>query len=257
MAAEDGRVRSFLQLLWAPEQRPARGPKPGLRRNQIVDAAIGIADREGLEALTMRRVASEIGSPVMSLYRHVPGKDELIELMLDAALGDPPATDAKAGWRVQLTRWARACLARYRRHPWLPEAVVSRPPIGPNRLGWFDIALQAASGLGLAPRERVAVVLAVDSYVRGAAQVLASLERPASRTGISTAEWNAIYAQALEQVVTLERHPSLARLIAAGAFERSERRPDHFEFGLRRLLDGVELGKPKRRTPRRPRGGRA
>jgi hypothetical protein len=158
---------------------------------------------------------------------------------------------------VQLTRWARANAAVLQLHPWLLEAVVSRAPIGPNRLRWFDTGLQAVSALGLSARDTVATVLLVDSYVRGAAQVSVGLTRANARTGMTQAEWRAIYAGILEQVVTAERYPALAAVAAAGALGRSDAAAEHFEYGLVRVLDGIEARAPAGRTRARgPRGGK-
>jgi AcrR family transcriptional regulator len=258
MAAEQGKVVArWLKLLWPGQLPPARGPKPSLSVGEIVRAGIEIADRDGLAALSMRGVAEALGFSVMSLYRHVPGKEELIEVMLDTALGEPPAPDPQASWRVQLTRWARANAAVLQLHPWLLEAVVSRAPIGPNRLRWFDTGLQAVSALGLSARDTVATVLLVDSYVRGAAQVSVGLTRANARTGMTQAEWRAIYAGILEQVVTAERYPALAAVAAAGALGRSDAAAEHFEYGLVRVLDGIEARAPAGRTRARgPRGGK-
>jgi len=201
----------------------------------------------------MRGVAEQLGVAVMSLYRHVPGKDELVELMLDTALGDPPAPDPRATWRTQLIRWARANLDLYRRHPWLLEAVVSRPPIGPNRLSWFDAALQAVAALGIGTRQRVSVVVLVDSYVRGAAQLAVSVHRPAKGARIAAAEWATLYSRVLRRVVTEQSYPALAKLVTAGFFDKPDPRTDDFEFGLRRVLDGIEARKPKARGRARAR----
>jgi AcrR family transcriptional regulator len=257
MASEEGRVRRWLELLWPGEATTARGPKPALSIGEIVRTSIELADRDGLAALSMRGVAERLGFSVMSLYRHVPGKDELIEVMLDTALGDPPVLDGKAGWRAQLTGWARASSEVFHRHPWLIEAVVSRAPIGPNRLRWFDAGLQAVSALGLAARERVAVVLLTDSYVRGAAQVALGVARATARQEMTPAEWGAVYRRVLDRVVTAERYPALAEIVAAGALGRSGAATDDFEFGLVRVLDGIEARAPKKRgrarKPDRPR----
>jgi AcrR family transcriptional regulator len=252
MAEHGQAVARWLKLLWPGERAPSRGPRPSFGVPDIVRAGIDIADRDGLAALSMRGVAEALGVSVMSLYRHVPGKEELVEVMLDTALGQPPPIERTAGWRAQLTRWARANAEVLHRHPWLLEAVVSRAPIGPNRLRWFDAGLQAVSALGLSARETVAVVLMVDSYVRGAAQVSHGLTRARARTRMTPAEWNAVYTGILDQVVTAERFPALAAIAEAGGLGRSDDAIEHFEFGLLRVLDGIEA-----RAPRRARRARA
>jgi AcrR family transcriptional regulator len=255
MAAEDATVRRWLELLWPGEVPPARGPKPVLSLLAIVRCGIESADRDGLAALSMRGVADKLGFSVMSLYRHVPGKEELVEVMLDTALGEPPVLDRVMNWRSQISQWAKASSEILHRHPWLLEAVVSRAPIGPNRLRWFDAGLQALSSLGLSGREKVSLVLLVDSYVRGAAQVSVGVTRATARMGTTQAEWSATYARILHQVATPARYPALAAIVSEGAFDQPSA-IDDFDFGLLRLLDGIEAHTPRRRRPVRNQSGR-
>src|SRR5687768_86463 len=105
-----GDLNRSLELLWGTGEPAARGPKPGLNLPRIVDAAVALADREGLGALSMRRVAAELGVGTMSLYRHVPGKGELLDLMLDKVGGmneDPSTWDSITDWRGALEKLAR------------------------------------------------------------------------------------------------------------------------------------------------------
>jgi AcrR family transcriptional regulator len=229
-----------LELLWGQVPASARVPKPALSLDEIVQAAIGIADRDGLGALSMRLVAEKLGFTTMSLYRYVPGKDDLLEVMRDVALGQPPTPEAGAAWRTELARWARACMAIHHRHPWLLEMEIRRPPFGPNHLRWLDAALHSIEGLELAEDRRVSVILVVDSYVRGAARIQVGMAREEQRTRSTAAELDRIYARILETVVTDERYPTLARAIAAGTFMPSDPPHDEFEFGLERVLDGIE-----------------
>lgn len=226
-----------LELLWGPLKPPARGPKPGLSLEGIVGAAIQLADEEGLEALSMRRVAERLGFTTMSLYRYVPGKDELIDVMLDTALGGPPAPEVGADWRSALARWARANRELYRRHGWLLEVTLRRPPLGPNQLRWLDAALQAIAELGLEPELLLDVVVLVEQYVQGAARIEVGLAAAARRHGITDGDWGPLYAQVFARVVADERFPALSRAITAGAFGHDGR--DSFEFGLQRVLDGI------------------
>jgi AcrR family transcriptional regulator len=105
-------------FLWQERPRPTRGPKPALTLEQIADAAIAIADADGLDAVSMQRVAAEVGYTKMSLYRYLPGKAELVAAMIERALGGPPALRAEDGWRAGLTTWAGALLRAYGGHRW-------------------------------------------------------------------------------------------------------------------------------------------
>lgn len=236
MADEDkGGIGRGVELLWGLAGPPTRGPKPGLSLREIVRAAIELVDREGLAALSMRRVAEQLGFTTMSLYRHVPGKDELIDVMYDTALGDPPAREPGGEWRAELARWARAAFAGHHRHTWLIEVAVRRPPVGPQGLRWFDAALSAVEGLGLPPHEMIAVVMVLEHYVRGAVQVAFGMAETARRD----AEWEPAYWQLLQRVVTPADYPALARIVASGALAGAAEKIDDFEYGLQCVLDGV------------------
>ena len=129
-------------LLWAP-RKPRRGPAPGLSLERIAAAGIALADAEGLAAASMRRVADALGVTPMALYRYLPGKRELMDVMVEAALGEP-APPLEGDGRAQLTAAAHAIRALHRRHPWLHEATLGRPPLGPNAVAAYDRLLAAA-----------------------------------------------------------------------------------------------------------------
>lgn len=229
-----------LELLWGQLQAPSRGPKPALSIDEIARAAIDLADRQGIAALSMRQIAEQLGFTPMSLYRYVPGKDELLEVMRDVALADPPVPSADLEWRAELTRWARAAMARHHEHPWMLEMEIRRPPFGPNHLRWLDAALQIVAGLGLAHEDMLSAILTLDSYTRGAATIEVGMAREQRRRSASATELEQVYARIFETVVTDERYPALAKLVAAGVFDSKEPLRDEFEFGLERVLDGIE-----------------
>ena len=158
----------MLEVLW-------RGPSVmrshGLSRDRIVAAAIELADADGLGALSMARLAERLGSGTMSLYRHITNKDELVTFMLSAAAGPPPPSRDDADWRVALSDWASALWDLYHRHPWILQTVAAGPPADPGQLAWLDAGLAALGGTGLAERDKLAAVMAVLHYVRGAAAI--------------------------------------------------------------------------------------
>lgn len=236
MARKKSRVASLARradLLWAATDRPRRGPKPGLSVDHIVQAAVAIADKDGLRAVTMQRVAQHLGVTTMALYRYVAGKSELVDGMLEAVVGPPPGMDTARDWRTKLEIWARANLAIFQRHPWALHAILTTPPLGPSRLAWFESALTALSGAGMSPAETIATVSLVDDQVRGAAQLELALAM--------TPEFGAGWARAVERAVADDRFPTLTALAAAGAFgSGGDTSWDHFAFGLKRVLDGVE-----------------
>ncbi|MEU5195516.1 TetR/AcrR family transcriptional regulator [Streptomyces scabiei] len=234
------------QLLWDTGPRPSRGPKPGLTLDRIVQAAVRVADTEGLHALSMRRVATELGTGTMSLYRYVPGKGELLDLMLDRVQrpSENPADLGDGGWRSALEALGRATLALYRRHPWLLQVNQSRPVLGPSALDGMEKVLSRIKSMGLTDPELVSAIIAVDSYVVGAARTQLYEQEAEHRTGLTDAEFWQAQAPVLEQLMLSGRYPLLAGL-SEDAFGAEF---DHFEFGLQCVLDGLETLVTRRRA---------
>jgi AcrR family transcriptional regulator len=213
-----------LDLLWAPRRR-RRGPAPALTLKAIARAGIDLADADGLGAVSMRRVAAALGVAPMALYRYVPGKAELLDAMVDHALGDPPPP-ANGDWRAQVTAHAHATRELHRRHAWL--GTIGRPPLGPNAVAAFDALLAALAGAGLPPADTVAAAELIGGYAAGAAAREEAAERNARFWAERPAFWERHY--------TPERFPALTALYEAGAYDDP---PDAFEFGLARILDGI------------------
>jgi AcrR family transcriptional regulator len=249
MTDESGRgdPTRTLELLWGTREPPSRGPKPGLTVEQIVRTAIELADAEGVEALSMRRLAAELGVGTMSLYRYVPGKAELVDLMLDAVHGegDPPGAGV-TGWRALLEHHAREGWAMYQRHPWAVTAY-SRPVLGPNVIDGYEALLAALADSGLAPGDIVNAAELVGHYVGGAARRAAEEAEVARRTGVSDDQWWSARESFWERYFDVERYPTISAMWDSDAFEA---RADAFEFGLQRVLDGIEayLATAARRT---------
>jgi AcrR family transcriptional regulator len=239
-----------MQLLWGTRGAPSRGPKPGLELSRLVGAAVAVADAQGLTALSMRKVAEELGVGTMSLYRYVPGKAELLDLMLDTAYGEMIRLDAEAGtspapggarWREALGQVAHRYRAMYLRHPWILQVAVSRPPLGPNVLDAYDRDLRAVEGSGLTDLEMDAVIALVTGFVQSAARGAVDVALGEQRTGLTDRQWWEAHAPLLEQVFDPERYPVAARVgAAAGEAMQAAYDPQHaFDFGLARILDGI------------------
>jgi AcrR family transcriptional regulator len=237
-------VRS-LALLWRASEKPSRGGSLGV--DAIVRTAIAVADAEGLGALSMRRVALELGVGTMSLYTHVPGKGELIDLMHDAVLGETArpelaGADDGASWRARLEQVAREHWKLYHRHPWLLQIVAHRPPLGPNLMAKYEYELQAVDGVGLTELEMDSVVALVASFVHGAARNAVDAARTAEQTGVSDQQWWSAHAPYLGKLMDASRYPLAAKVGAvAGEEYGAAYDPAHtFTFGLKCILDGVE-----------------
>ncbi|MHA7987135.1 TetR/AcrR family transcriptional regulator C-terminal domain-containing protein [Rathayibacter sp. CAU 1779] len=222
-------------LSWGVAERPQRGPKRELSIERIVEAAIEIADAEGLGALSMAKVASALGFTTMSLYRYVTSKDDLLLLMQDAAaaveLPEPPEDD----WRTGLKQWTLANVEALRRHPWYSQIPVTGTPITPNVMRLIDTALRALRPAHLSDHEKMACVLLVASYARA----VGSLQAEIDDTGAPSEEVSgASYAPALAALITEDRFPDLAPVVSSGAYTSEDY--DDFGFGLERVLDGIQ-----------------
>lgn len=226
-------------LMWGLRDTSRRGPKPSLTVEDIVRAAIEIADAEGLAAVSMARVAERLGNSTMALYRHVKSKDELLVVMSDGALEHPQPLPEGMDWRTGLTFWADGVMAAVKQHRWYASLPISGPPAGPNNLAWFDSALGALKDTGLSEEGKVGVVMGLMTYVQG--QMRLSLDLAAGFADNPDAFSR--YGATLARVVDPRQLPALARVIAAGVFEADntfeEDGDSDFDFGLQLYLDGV------------------
>jgi AcrR family transcriptional regulator len=231
----DTRLPASIEAAWGRRERPSRGPKPTLSLEQIVHAAIGIARADGLAAVSMARVAQELGAATMSLYRYVAAKDELIALMVDAALGPPTRGDPGESWRDGLARWAWDFHERLRQHPWSLRVPIGGLPTTPNLVAWLEDALWSLRDTGLSEDAKASVVLLLSGYVRSEGTLTADLVA----AGAISDEVMSGYSRLMAALADPERFPALHKLLAAGVFEAADDPDKEFAFGLERILDGV------------------
>ncbi|HLR93205.1 MAG TPA: TetR/AcrR family transcriptional regulator [Jiangellaceae bacterium] len=235
---ETAEMRKSLELLWGVEPQPRRGPKPRVTGEQVIAAAIAIADAEGIDAVSMRSVAERLGLTAMSLYGYVPSKGVLVDAMLDRILGERAAEPAAGEhWREGLHRLAHDTWNIYRRHPWALHVTMTRRPFGPNILAGLEATLRTVAELGLAPQEMVSVVNTVDDYVHGALAANLETTRAEQDSGLSNDAWLERHGALLGEFATFEDYPTLVELWSSDTL--TERHID-FEFGLQRVLDGIE-----------------
>jgi AcrR family transcriptional regulator len=211
-------------FVWNTRPRPTRGPKPALTLDQIADAAIAIADAEGLAAVSMQRVAADLGYTKMSLYRYLPGKTELVAVMLERGLGKPPAITGE--WREALTAWAEALVKAYEGHAWSLEATAGRRPIGPNELAWMESALAALPG-GLTGAERLDAAATIAGHAR----------MIAAQSGGTESDLAAAMGLVLREHA--DRYPAVVAAVSDVAARGGG--DEAFSFGLGRILDGLEV----------------
>ena len=222
-----------IEEAWGVRRRPRKGPKPGLDLERIVAAAVRVAGSEGLEAVSMSRVAAELGSSAMSLYRYVDAKDELLTLMVDAAFDTPVAPAAEGeDWRAGLNRWAWTYHDALRRHPWVLRVPITAPPVTPNQIAWLEDGLRSLGGTGLTEPEKLSVILLVSGYVRNEATLAVDLQAAA---GPIMPTWG----RQIAALTDPERFPALHAALGSEAGARDDDPDEEFVFGLERVLDGI------------------
>lgn len=233
-----------LQLLWrVPVTAPRHGPRQGLSTDGIVDAATALADAEGLDAVTMRRVAASMGVVPMTLYTYVPGKAELLDLMLDAAYQRMRRADTGGQpWRQRLSAVAAENRVLFEAHPWAAAISTVRPPLGPGLMAKYEHELAALDGLGLDEIEMDAALTFLLAFVQAWASTAAGAHAARQDAGADDEQWWAARAPTLQRVVDPAAYPLASRVgTAAGTAHRAAYGPGHaYEFGLRTVLDGLE-----------------
>ncbi|MCK9895593.1 TetR/AcrR family transcriptional regulator [Frankia sp. AgB32] len=220
------------KLLWARSTGPRR---PRLTREEIVDAAIAIADAEGLTAVSIRRVAAALSARPMSLYSHFDRKDDLLALMNDRVAAEILVPEPlPADWRDRLRAIAHRTRDSALRHPWILQVYVGPPRVGPNALRHGEQSAAAVADLPLPTARRVALLRAVDTYTLG--QVAAELHEQLANDSANPAEVHDYLAQALDS----GQYPHLAALPRADlALVRGDAARESFDQGLDWLLAGV------------------
>ncbi|MBB4959316.1 AcrR family transcriptional regulator [Micromonospora polyrhachis] len=239
-----GDPKRSIELLWGLQDRPRRGPKPRFTVAQIAQAAIDLADREGLTALSMRRVADQLGVTAMSLYTYVPSKAELLDLMLDTAYREMVRTEpADDSWRARLTAIADDNRILYERHPWLADISTGRPPLGPGVMAKYEHELRALDGLGLDDVEMDAALTFLLGFVQTCARAAADARAAEHERAMSDQQWWESNAPLLEKVFDTTKYPTAARVgAAAGEAHGAAYSPTHaYDFGLDRILDSLAV----------------
>jgi AcrR family transcriptional regulator len=244
---ERGRRRRYCsRACQARAYRARKRTRPAVRLDRpaaltparITAAAIALADADGLAELTMRRLATALGTATMSLYRHFPSREALVHAMTDTVAGELEPGDPALGWRDRLAHEAREEWRLYRRHPWVLQVLATtRPPLGPNTLGNVERALQATVAAGLAPDAAMTVYLASSGIVQGMALLPASETEVADRTGETIDEWWEAQAARLTELLDPADFPLLAGQPAGGVFHDFDA---VFEFALDAVLTGVQ-----------------
>jgi AcrR family transcriptional regulator len=237
-----GRFGEVKPPIWARPEPRGRGRAATLSLEQIADVALATADAEGLDAVSIRRIARELGSGAMSLYHYFDSRDELLDLMADRVAAEMLVPDLPGDWRAALRAIAHQSRETFRRHPWLHSALQGSPRLTPNLLRHIEQSSQTVAGLadeGVDPALLTAIVVAVDDYTIGFTVREAAVEDPQNRAaGVA----DRLQEPHLRALLESGEFPLLSQFIAGGQDLQIE---DRFELGLDWLLDGfaAQLGR--------------
>lgn len=243
-------------VAWGLGTVPSKGPKRGLSTEHIVRTAIDHAAKEGVEGLSMSKVAATLGVSTMALYRYVSAKSDLLVLMADAAIGVPSEeVGRQSGWRAGLESWAWAQRDVLHRNLWVLGITVSSPPAAPNSVAWMERGLHCLRHTGLDIEAKLDVLSLLSSYARGQARLAADLEAAARTAGVSVAKASSEYGLLLRRLTNPTDFPEITKLLAAEAFEDSGEPADDFVVGLNVVLDGV-AALVEKAARLNPKGGR-
>jgi AcrR family transcriptional regulator len=242
------RVSRAHRMLHDHSQRDQRGRGRGrsmsaLSRAEIVDAAIAVADAEGSDAVSMRRIAQVLRAGTMSLYWHVANKEQLLDLMLDTLIGEFDVPEPSGDWREDLRTQARRERATLLRHAWVMDFIGGRPPLGPNTLLHLDRQLAALDGLDLGVEATMNILGTVQTYVMGS--VLretqeARVQRDQDQSGITPEEWEPARTAWRDRLAADGRFSRVVRFLDARIDpDAAETRDDRFELGLDCVIDGI------------------
>lgn len=234
----DDAVPDFFGRLWRLPAAPAqRGRKSTLDVETVVATAVELADRDGLEAATLPKVAQELSVTAMSLYRHIGSKHELLQLMMDAASHMPAANPNASDWRTGLRLWALDLWALYQDRPWLPRVPIYRAPSGPNQIAWLERGLAQLAQTSLCSKDKLSALTLLSGFVRQSALLHHELKE-GREPEQDKADSERAYGAALHQVITAERFPHVSEMLAAQALGED---PEHDDELDRDFTDGLEL----------------
>lgn len=232
-----------LPLLWrsTTTSAPRRGPRPKVSVDDVVDAGIEVADADGLESVTMRGLAERLGIGAMTIYTHVPGRDELLVLMTDQALGRTVRPAHPSDLRRRLEQVAEVSHAEYAAHPWLLEVAGLRAWLGPHAADRYEWQLTAVDGLGLSDLEMDQAVALLDSSAASAVRGRQDVVRAERLSGQTELEWWEANAGPLGDLMAGRDYPLAARVgqAAGEAYQAAQDPERQFRFSLDRVVDGL------------------
>lgn len=232
MTEDRGELPPGLALSWGVQPVQRRGPKPALSVEQIVATGIEFGDSDGFDAVSLQRIAAQLGVTTNAMYRYVRSKEELIVLVHDKAVGLPP--ELPSGWRAAAIAWVDAQVKLYAERPWLLDVPIRGAPVTPNLLRWVEAMLAALAGTGLSQHDNLGCLMLLDGWARNyaglARQLGASDNTPVQAEQVG---------QFLVPRLIEGGYPTLTSLYLNNEYE--DELDDDLEFGLERILDGIEV----------------
>ena len=236
--SDENPLAASLQLLWEGRPESEKGPRPKLTLERVIATGIELADRDGLEALSMRRLAQDLDVGTTSLYRYVPSKRELLDLMLDTVSGPSEARSAAStyGWREFLAATARESRLLYLAHPWMLQANWTRPVMGPSSIADLDLFFTGFHGVPLADQEKMDLRASLDSFVSGSVRQELLWHTAAVESGLSEDEFWQLQMPTLNRAIESGQFPAMVTM-DRNTFDSSW--ADTFETGLQLILDGI------------------
>jgi AcrR family transcriptional regulator len=233
-------MSSNREIIWQRPERAGHGPAPSLSRDAIASAAVTLADTQGIEAVSMRTLAVELGVGATSLYRYVARKDELFDLMVDAVMGNDLEFEIQGDWREDLRSVAQGLRAMILRHPWMAVPSAGLRSLGPNEARFNEQVLGAIDGLGLEIDEMLVMLGTLGAYVRGRALEELSEQEAVRRSGLDQQQWMETQAPYIKSLVESGRYPLLTRVVLDARAPHDPERLEHdFDLGLECVLDGL------------------
>ncbi|WP_309237259.1 TetR/AcrR family transcriptional regulator [Actinomadura sp. BRA 177] len=235
----DGRRGS----IWSIPEGQGRGSRPAYSRAQITGAAIRIADADGLDAASMRRIAADLGTGAMSLYRYVPSRDDLIELMIDHVLLEADVPERPTGdWRADLTLIAENTRRMWLRHPWLAGLQRPRATFGPNRMRLLEFAFGALD-VGF-PIDEIFILLdMLNGYVERVVRGEIEWAREMRQSGMTPQRWMTESAPYVRELLGTGRYPMFERIVMDARLPHMSAE-EQFRYGLDRVLDCIAAARP-------------
>jgi AcrR family transcriptional regulator len=227
-------------VIWDRPERATRGPAPSLSREEITAAAVALADAQGIEAVSMRALAVELGVGAASLYRYVARKDEVIDLMVDAVMGNDLEFEIRGNWREDMRSIARGLRAMTLRHPWMAIQGAGPRNFGPNTVRRYEQVLGAMDGLGLEIDEMLVMIETLDAFIRGRTLEDLSEQEAVRRSGLNQEEWMKTQVPYIASLIESGRYPLVTRVVLDARTPHDPDRLEHgFDLGLERVLDGL------------------